>query len=167
MSVTSTTADGHALQYLAGTSNEAKTATISGGKAKAVYYGYATAAATDELACPIHIELISGMTGGESVVNVGDANTTVHFEYVLFDGTTYHFWSTAELAPGEAIGTNRASSNTGGKFTNDGTWLFSVLSGKKFSVHVYSSNGEELIALAQEASTTFVKDIMNYECVNY
>jgi hypothetical protein len=167
MSVTSTTASGHTLQYLVGTSNEAKTASISGGKAKAVYYGFATAAATDELACPVHTELISGMTGGESVVNVGGANTTVHFVYVMFNGATYHFWTTAELAPGEAIGTNRASSNTGGKFTNDGSWAFSVLSGKKFSVHIYSSNGEELIALAQEASTAFTKDIMNYECVNY
>lgn len=154
-------------QILAGVSNEAKTtALLVGSKAKAMYYGYAPSNATSEAACPIVSELTNGQTGGLTVVNVGNANTTVHFDFVVFNGSTYHFWTTNQLAPGEAVGTNRVSTNPGGKFTNDGTWNFSTLAGKKFSVHVYSSNGEEVIALAQEASTTFANDIRNYECVN-
>ena len=154
-------------QLLVGTSNEAKTAPLlSGGKAKAVYYGFVPANATDKSACPIVTELLGGDTGGMTVVNVGNALTTVHFEYVEYNGTNYHFWSTSTLAPGEGIGTNRVSNNPGGKFTNDGSWLFSAMAGKIFSAYIYSSNGEEIIALSQEASTTFANDIRNYECVN-
>ena len=45
-------------------------------------------------------------------------------------------------------------------------WLFSAMAGKVYSVYIYSSNGEEIIGLAQEANTTFSTDIRNYECVN-
>ncbi len=154
-------------QLLAGVSNEAKnSALIAGGKAKATYYGYAPINATDTLSCPIVSELTNGQTGGMAVVNVGNLATTVHFEYIVYNGPTYHFWTTNPLDPGVAIGTNRVSTNPNGKFTNDGTWSFSEMAGKKFSVYIYTSNGEEIVALAQEAAIDFSNDIRNYECVN-
>lgn len=154
-------------QLLAGVSNEAKKTTLlSGGNAKAVYYGYAPSQATSQLACPVVTELVSNQTGGMSVVNVGIAPATIHFEYVLYNGLTYHVWTKNPIDPGKAIGTNRISTNPGGNFMNDGTWPLSELAGKVFSVYAYTDNGEEIIALNQEAATNFSNDIRNYECIN-
>jgi hypothetical protein len=153
-------------QLLVGTSNETKDASVPGGKAKTVYYGFVPDNATDKLACPIVTSWVDGQTGGMTVVNVGNASTTIHFEYVQYNGTTYHFWSTNSLASGEGIGTNRVHQNPSGKFTNDGSWSFSEMENKRFSVYIYSSNGEEIVSMSQEAAVAFDNDIRNYECIN-
>lgn len=157
----------HSVQMLAGTVNEAKDAPIVGGKAKAVYFAFNPAIATGDTACPVIKENVLNQTGGMTAVNLAATADTLHFEYVLFGGTTYHFWTTNPVPAGAGIGTNSISTNPGGKFTNDGSWAFSVLSGKTFSAHVYAAGAGPVVALSQEAAKDFSNDIRNYECINY
>lgn len=161
-------ADGsHEVKQLAGTVNEAKNASIVGGKAKAVYFSFNPANATGNLACPVVKENVYNQTGGMTVVNLGNSPATLKFDYVVYGSTTYTFWTSQPVQPGAGVSTNSVSLNPGGRFTNDGSWAFSELAGKTFSVRVYSDSSTPIVALSQEADKSFTNDIRNYECINY
>lgn len=161
-------ADGsHAVQILAGMSNESRDASVVGGKAKAMYYAFNPSSATTNVACPVIKENVLNQTGGMTAVNLSASAAVLHFEYVLYGGQTYHFWTTQPVPAGAGVATNSVSINPGGRFTNDGSWLFSVLSGKTFSVRVYSADGGPIVALSQETAKDYSNDIRNYECYNY
>jgi hypothetical protein len=154
-------------QPLVGASNDAKTQPlISGGKGKTVYKLFADTTATEKAAVPIVKEYLDDITGALTVQNVGTSPVTIYFEYYEFGSGSdpYEFWTTNQLSPGEAINTYGISKNTGGAFTNDGSWNFSEMYGKEFSVVVSAT--EPLICLVSENSPNGDFDIRNYEAFN-
>jgi hypothetical protein len=155
-------------QPLVGASNDAKTLPlIAGGKGKTVYKLFADTTATDIAAVPILKEFVGDVTGALTVQNVGSSSDTIWFEfYPLGETEPYTFQTTEPLGPGEAINTWGISRNIGGAFKNDGSWNFSVLEGKEFSVKVYSDSGQPLICLVSENSPEGYTDIRNYEGFN-
>jgi len=169
-SVTYTSLDTAAYnpQPLVGTSNDAKTQPLlSGGKGKTVYKLFADTTASDTVAVPGIKEYVSGLTGALTVQNVGSSADDIYFEYYEFaTSNAYIFWTSSELLPGEAINTYAISTNPGGLFANDGTWSFTELDGKEFSIKVYSESGEPLICLVSENSPEGLQDIRNYEGFN-
>lgn len=155
-------------QPLVGTSNDAKTQPLlSGGKGKTVYKLFADTTASDTVAVPGIKEYVSGLTGALTVQNVGTSADAIYFEYYEFaTSNVYTFWTSSDLLPGEAINTYAISTNPGGLFANDGTWSFTVLDGKEFSIKVYSETGEPIICLVSENSPEGLQDIRNYEGFN-
>lgn len=159
----------HDPQPLVGTGNDSKTlSAIPGGKGKTQYNAFPSTVATDHAASPNVKEYIGVRRGGVTAQNVGTSADTIYFEYYEY-GTdnVYVFWTTSPVAVGAAVGTNSVSTTGATKFSNDGTWTFSELSGKEFSVIVYTSGGQPIIVLNGEQTTDSAFDMSNYEGVNY
>ena len=153
-------------QPLVGSVNESKDqANIPGSEAKAAYAAFPVKAATDTVVAPLVKELFNGNTTGVAVVNAGDQPTKIQASYVDASGAVRNFETTNNVAPGEAVSFFFVYQNAGGKFT--GLPNFGVLQGTKNAATYKSSNGEELVALAQESDrANETLDIKNYEGVN-
>jgi len=154
-------------QPLIGITTETRTkATMPGSTLRQSTLAFADGAAlTNKLACPILREVTSdGFAGSVAIMNAGTVPTTIHFEYVEYGGNVYHFWTQTAITPGNSIGTNRVSSNYSTKFTNDGSWSFPSLAGKKFSVYVWSDPAVTIVGTAPQDALTFNRDATSYEC---
>lgn len=169
MSVNSVTEGAYTAQPLVGISSENQaTTTVSGGIIRSTTFGFVPSIATSNTACAIVKELTGGQTAGVATVNVGDQPAKLYFEYILYGtGQKFTFWTKSLIQPGAAIGTNRVSVNGATNFENDGTWAFSDLANKTFSVHVYSDPAVKIISHSQEQSLTNDNDLRKYECVNF
>ncbi len=156
-----------AAQPLVGSVNEQKDqANTPGGKVKAVYAAFPEIRATDEVALPVVKELFNGKTTGVAVVNAGTQPTRFVATYTDANGVSRTFQTTrTDIQPGEAISFFQVFQNIGGKFT--GLSDFSVLKGTKNSAVIATSNGQKLVALAQESDRDDkLLDIKNYEGFN-
>lgn len=156
-------------QPLVGSTNDSKVMPkISAGRGITLYSSFADKATTSAIAAPILRENIGGISGGLTVQNVGSAPDTIEFWYYEY-GTSnvYRFWSTNPIGVGEAVNTNRVAVNSGSRFTNDGTWSFSALNNKQFSVIAKSQAGQKIIGLASEYAMLDNMDIRNFEAINF
>jgi hypothetical protein len=156
-------------QPLVGSTNDSKVMKkIPAGKGITLYSGFADKGTTGAIASPIIREVFGGISGGLTVQNVGSGPDTIEFWYYEY-GTSnvYHFWSTNPVDVGQAINTNMVSANAGGRFTNDGTWAFSTLSNKQFSIITRSQGGQKIIGLASEYAMLDNMDMRNYESINF
>ena len=146
--------------------NESKEqANTPGGEAKAAYGAFPSTSATDTVVAPLVKELFNGKTTGVAVVNAGTDPTKIQATYVDAAGTVRSFETTDNVAPDTAVSFFFVYQNQGGKFT--GLANFGALEDTKNAATFKSSNGEPLIALAQESDRddTFL-DIKNYEGFN-
>jgi hypothetical protein len=151
-------------QKLVGSVTESKDqAGIPGGKAKAVYACFPKSRATDEIALPLVKEMFKGKTTGVSVVNAGNNPTQFIATYTDASGVSHEFRTVrTDIAPGEAVSFFTAYANPGGKFTGDLPTFNS-----KNSAIITTSNGEAIVALAQESDRDDkLLDIKNYEGFN-
>lgn len=135
---------------------------------KAVYYGFNTDNATDTVALPLVKENFPAgnkQTTGITVVNAGNAATTVKATYVSSAGTTHELTS-GSIEPGQAVAFFQVFNSpahltaTAGGFPSAGT---------KHSVTITSTNGQAIVALAQESDRQgdgSPLDIYNYEGFN-
>lgn len=160
-------------QLLVGISNDTKSqAKTPMGYGRTASYAFAISKATSLNGSPMVKELISNFTGGMTVVNVGDLDTTINFKYYEY-GTTnvYEFWTRNPVAPNAAVNTGRISFNDDatGVFANDETWSFAELRNKEFSVIAETSNGEPIVNLVTTYDPASLKffDMMNYEGFSY
>jgi hypothetical protein len=153
-------------QNLVGAVNESKSqANTPDGKAKAVYAAFPQSGATSLVALPLVKELFNGKTTGVTVVNAGDSDTKFVATYTDANGAVRQFETTASYSTGEAAAFFQVFQNPQSRFT--GLSDFSVLEGTKNSVVLTTSNGEPLIALAQESDRADkALDIKNYEGFN-
>lgn len=161
-------ADGvYSPQPLVGMSNETKAQTLTPmGYARTTHYLFAIGAASDTNAAPKVIEYVGNFTGGMTVVNVGNAPTTIYFEYYDHrSDQVFEFWTTDPVQPGAAINTGRIARNRGGRFTNDGSFSFSEMNNKEFSAIAYTNDGTGIVNLitAFDPATNKFYDTMNYE----
>lgn len=156
-------------QPLVGSTNDSKVMSrIPAGRGITLYSGFADGNASNAIAAPIIRENIDGISGGLTVQNVGSAADVIDFYYFEY-GTlnVYHFWSTNPIDVGQAINTNRVALNIGGRFTNDGTWAFSALDNKEFSVIAVSRSDQPIIGLASEYAIADDMDMRNFEAINF
>jgi hypothetical protein len=156
-------------QLLVGSTNDSKVMPkIRAGRGITLYSAFADNSTTSAIAAPIIRENIGGISGGLTVQNVGSADDTIEFWYYEY-GTSnvYHFWSTNPVGVGQAVNTNRVAVNAGGRFTNDGSWAFSALNNKQFSVIAKSQAGQAIIGLASEYAMADDMDMRNFEAINF
>jgi hypothetical protein len=153
-------------QKLVGSVNESKTqANIPGGKAKAVYACFPKSKATDTVALPLVKEIFKGKTTGVSVVNAGDAPTQFIATYTDAAKASKTFQTiSTNIQPGEAVSFFQVCNDPdpGGKFSGS-----LPACGTKNSAIITSSNGQPIVALAQESDRADkLLDIKNYEGFN-
>jgi hypothetical protein len=153
-----------ASEPLVGSVNESKAQdNIPGGKAKAVYSCFSKSNATDEIALPLVKEMFNGKTTGVSVVNAGDNPTQFIATYTDASGSSVTFQTVAtDIQPGEAVSFFQVYSNPGSKFSGS-----LPAKDSKNSAIITTSNGEPIVALAQESDRDDKElDIKNYEGFN-
>lgn len=158
-------------QPLVGISNDTKAQALTPmGYGRTAAYAFAVDQATATNGAPVVKEYHGSFTGGLTVVNVGDASTTIYFEYHEY-GTdnVYTFWTASAVEANAAVNTGRISYNPSGTFVNGGGWDFSELRYKEFSVLISTSNDEPIVTLvtAYDPSSSKFYDIMNYEGFGY
>mgnify|MGYP001090199302 CR=1 FL=1 len=160
-------------QLLIGISNDTKKqAKTPMGYGRTASYVFAISKATALNGSPMVKEYKDNFTGGLTVVNVGDEEATITFTYYEY-GTSnvYEFWTSNPVAPDAAVNTGRISYNNDatGVFENDGTWSFTELRNKEFSVIVETDNGEPIVNLvtAYDPLSQKFYDMMNYEGFSY
>lgn len=159
-----------AAQPLVGSVNESKAQpNTPGGYAKAVYSCFGQSLATDKVALPMVKEMFSGNTTGVAVVNAGTGPTRFIATYTDANGVARRFQTVrTDIQPGEAVSFFQVFQNSGGQFQIlSGMSAFSELQGTKNSVVITSSNGQPIVALAQESDRAQQRmDIKNYEGFN-
>lgn len=158
----------YSAQPLVGASNDAKDQPrLIGGKGKTVYKLFADSTATETVAVPIIKEYFEGITGALTVQNVSSTAARIYFEYyeIGSDNSPRVFRTKNLINPGQAIN-NYAISRNNGLFETVGSWDFSSLAGKQFSVRVYSDPAVDIICLVSENSPEGRFDIRNYEGFN-
>ena len=154
-------------QRLLGISNDSKAqAGTPMGFGRTASYLYSISSATTINAAPSVKEYAGLYTGGQTVVNVGTLQTTLRFKYYDHGSdNVYEFTTANPVAPNAAVNTGVISNNPGGAFVNDGSFSFSELRGKEFSVIIESIDGQPIINLvtAYDPASQKFYDIMNYE----
>lgn len=159
--------DSYLVQPLVGSSNDGKTQPGFPGQANVKYSAFPDELATPLGYAPMVKEFVGALTGGINVQNVGTAADRIYIEYHDLNSTNvYTFWTRNLVPVGGAAQTNWVSINGANRFDNDGTWAFSQLSGKEFSVVAYTEDGQNVIIMVTENTPNGTLDISRYEGVN-
>lgn len=160
-------------QALVGTVNESKDqGATPGGKAKAVYAAFNASGSgiSSSLAAPLVKERFGNVEGttGLVVANAGTQATKFEAEYTDEKGTTRVLRTVNDVQPGEAVSFFQVFQNIGNKFTPvSGFTNFNDFFNTKNAVIVKSTNGQNIVAVAQESDRRDAKlDIKNYEGFN-
>lgn len=154
-------------QPLLGISNDSKAqARTPMGFGRTASYLFSISGATSKNSAPSVKEYAGVYTGGQTVVNVGTLPTTLKFTYYEYGSSNVYEFTTANpVAPNAAVNTGVISNNPGGAFVNDGSFSFSQLRNKEFSVIIESLDGQPIVNLvtAYDPASRKFYDIMNYE----
>ena len=165
--IESVTEGEYTAQPLIGISNDTmRQSRTPGGKGGTAAYAYSIESATPTNGAPMVKEYYDIYTGGLTVVNVGSQPTTITFTYYEYGSdNVYTFWTKNTVQPNAAVNTGRISYNPNDVFENDGSWEFSEMRNKEFSVIAQASNDQSIVSLvtAYDPNTNKFYDVMNYE----
>jgi hypothetical protein len=159
--------DGYQKQPLVGSSNDGKTQSGFPGQANLKYSAFPDELATPLGYAPMVKEFVGNLTGGINVQNVGTDPDRIIIEYHdMNSADVFTFWTRNLVPVGGAAQTNWVSRNGANRFDNDGSWSFSDLAGKEYSVVAYTESGQNVIIMITENTPNGSLDISRYEGVN-